>query len=223
MQQEAPARKLFGSQEPTHLITPPDVAYSDLEAVLDLAQVIGITLDPWQISFFEHALGRRIDEEGRSKWAAFNVVIELSRQNGKSILLELRALAGVFAFGEESVVYTAHDGKTVMNAFRRLVQIIETTPALKRRVQKMTSGNGKEAIYLRDPADPNNRYKHGGVITFRTRTADGGRGLTGDCVIIDEAQDATDDHTGALLPMMAARTEQGDPQIWYCPSTTRWS
>jgi hypothetical protein len=203
--QEAPSSRLLGSQTPTHLVAPPDIDYSDIEAVLELADMVGIVLDPYQREFLELGLGRRYTDDGGSKWAAYEAAIELSRQNGKSVIFELRALAGLFVFGERLIVYSAHKGETAMGAYARMVSLIEGAPELKRLVWKTPAANGKEAIILRDRS----------MIKFRTRTAGGGRGLTGDCVIIDEVQDATDDHIAALFPSLAAKSIEGDPQIWY--------
>ncbi|WP_221585566.1 hypothetical protein [Microbacterium sp. G2-8] len=196
---------LVGSQTPTHLLTPTDVDYSDVDAALEIADMVGIQLDPWQIDFLRHGLGRRRMPEGGSKWAAYEAGVELSRQNGKSVIFELRALAGLFVFGEQLIVYSAHKGQTAIQAYRRMVSLIEHAPDLKREVKGTPSANGKEAIILHS----------GAMIQFRTRTPDGGRGLTGDCVIIDEVQGARDDHVAALFPAMAAKSMSGDPQIWY--------
>ena len=212
MLQEATSRELVGSQTPTHLLVPPAVDYSDVEAVLDLADTVGITLDEWQAEFLTHGLGRRRTADGGSKWAAYEVALELSRQNGKSVIFEMRALAGLFVFDEQLIVYSAHKGETAMAAYVRMIELVEAAPELKARVHSTPAANGKEAIILRDPDNPR---KKGAMIKFRTRTAGGGRGLTGDCVIVDEVQDATDDHLAALFPSMAAKSQEGDPQIWY--------
>lgn len=212
MQQEETGSPLIGSQTPTHLLEPARVDYSDVEAVLELADIVGIDLDPWQADFLANGLGRMYTEDGGSKWSAYEVAIELSRQNGKSVIFEMRALAGLFVFGEQLIVYSAHKGETAMAAYARMVQLVESSPVLKRRVHSTPAANGKEAIILKHPDNPR---KKGAMIKFRTRTAGGGRGLTGDCVIIDEVQDATDDHIAALFPSMAAKSKHGDPQIWY--------
>ncbi|MGX9348147.1 hypothetical protein [Microbacterium sp. KNMS] len=212
MPEEETSSRLLGSQTPTHLVAPPDVDYTDLDAVLDIADMVGIKLDPYQVDFLRLGLGRRYTDEGDSKWAAYEAAIELSRQNGKSVIFELRALAGLFVFGEQLVVYSAHKSETALGAYRRMVELVDSAPALKSRVHSTPSANGKEAIILRSEKDPS---KPGAMIKFRTRTPGGGRGLTGDCVIIDEVQGATDDHIAALMPSLAAKSEQGDPQIWY--------
>ncbi|MEJ7795540.1 MAG: LAGLIDADG family homing endonuclease [Nocardioides sp.] len=125
-----------------------------------------------------------------------------------SVLFEVRTLYGLFIVREQMIVYSAHKGDTAMDAFRRIDDLIATDPELKREVKHVYTGNGKEAIHL----------KSGQLVKFRTRTSGGGRGLAGDLVMVDEDQDANDDHLAALFPLMAARSMHGDPQIWYAGS-----
>lgn len=190
----------MGCQTPTDALVP-KFHHTELQHVVGLAEMTGVQLDPWQKTILEGSLGRRAD----GQWSAPTVGVIVGRQNGKSALLEIRALAGLFLFNERLVVYTAHKGETVMGAFNRIVGLIEEIPEFNAEL-KPRSGikytNGKEAIELRD----------GRMIKFRTRTPDGGRGLSGDCVILDEAQNLNGDHISALLPTMLARP---NPQTYY--------
>lgn len=196
---------LVGNQLPTHHLVP-EAEFSRGDQAIKLADACGIVLDQWQKNFLIDALG--VTASG--KWAAPSVGLVVSRQNGKSVALEVMALAGLFLFDEQMVVYTAHNGETVMNAFARIVKIIQSVPALTRelapgRKQGITWTNGKEQVELRS----------GAVLKFRTRTADGGRGLSGDRVILDEAQDLRQDHIAALLPVQLAKP---NPQTVYAGS-----
>lgn len=215
------AELLLGSQEPTHKLVP-EFDHSDGHLAVEIADMVGLDLDVWQRNFIVDALGRRwipnplLAMPGESaiqaqadqlvsRWAATEVAIELSRQNGKSVGFEVRTLAGLFVFREKLIVYTAHKGETAMEAFRRVDDLIASDSELKAEVKQVRTGNGKEHILLHS----------GQMVKFRTRTAGGGRGLAGDCVILDEAQDLRDEHVGALFPVMAARSMHGDPQLWY--------
>jgi hypothetical protein len=123
----------------------------------------GLVLDPWQAFVLEHALGERAD----GRWAAFEVGVVVSRQNGKGAILEARELAGLFLLGERLVVHSAHQFDTSLEAFRRLLGLIEDTPDLDRRVKRVSRSHGEEGIEL----------KGGQRIRFRTRTKGGGRGF----------------------------------------------
>jgi hypothetical protein len=76
----------------------------------------------------------------------------VSRQNGKGAILEARELAGLFQFGEELILHSAHEYRTAMEAFRRILACLGR---LGRRINdnlfdvdgilvKVTNTNGEE-------------------------------------------------------------------------------
>lgn len=164
----------------------------------------GLELDPWEEFVLVNALGER---EG-GKWAAFEVGVEVSRQNGKGTLLEARELAGLFLLGERLIIHSAHQFDTSLEAFRRLEDLIDGCEDLSRRVKRVSRSHGEEGIELL------NRQR----IRFRTRTKGGGRGFTGDCLILDEAMVLSEAFHGALLPTLSARSVNANPQVWYTGS-----
>jgi hypothetical protein len=161
----------------------------------------GLVLDDWQAYVLAHSLGEKADGD----WAAFEVGIVAPRQNGKDAILEARELAGLFLLGERLIVHTAHLFDTSQEHFRRLCFLIEDTPELDRRVKKISQAHGKEGIELLG----------GQRIRFRTRTKGGGRGWSGDLVVMNEAMDVPEATLGALMPTLSARP---NPQIIYAAS-----
>jgi hypothetical protein len=176
------------------------------DEAVELAAMAGLFLDPWQQLVLRESLGERQD----GKWAAFEVGLVVARQNGKNALLEARELAGLFLLGERLIIHSAHEAATAAEAFRRLLDRIDSTPSLRKRVERVQRGKGVETIELRD----------GSRIWFRTRTKGGGRGFTADCVIFDEAMILPESVIGALVPTMSARSNstRTGPQIWYTGS-----
>jgi hypothetical protein len=69
-------------------------------------------------------------------------------------------------------------------------------------VKRIYNGNGEERIEMNG----------GARLLFKARTKTGGRGLTGDKVILDEAFALQPGHMGALLPTLSVRP---DPQVLY--------
>lgn len=207
---------LIGSQEPRIIYRPQGLELSGIgEEVIDLAELAGLTLDPWQADFIaescrtrEETYYNKYTKRYENKWAAFEVGLVVARQNGKGSILEARELAGLFLFGERLIIHSAHQFDTSQEAFERLLMLIEETPDLSREVARVSRSHGEEGITL----------KTGQRIRFRTRTKGGGRGFTGDCVILDEAMYLEDAQVGALMPTMAARSIHGNPQIWYMGS-----
>jgi phage terminase large subunit-like protein len=194
---------LLGVQEPRILWLPPSVSSAGGEAV-ELSRMAGLMLDPWE----EFILANSLNERPDGKWAAFEVGVVVPRQNGKGSILEARELAGLFLLGEQLLIHSAHLLDTSLEAFRRLLMLIEDTPDFDRRVMRVNKTNGAEGIEL----------KGGQRIRFRTRTKGGGRGHTGDVVILDEAMELFEAMLGALVPTMAARSIKGNPQLWYAAS-----
>lgn len=198
---DAPTESL-GAQLPRIWSVPPAVSSTGEEAI-ELAAMAGLELDPWQQFVLAQSLGERAD----GKWAAFEVGLVVSRQNGKGGLLEARELAGLFLLGERLIIHSAHQFDTSLEAFERLLALIESTPELSRRVRArgVSRSHGTEGIAL----------KSGQRIRFRTRTKGGGRGFTCDCLILDEAMIIPDAMHSALLPTLSARP---NPQVWYTGS-----
>lgn len=194
---------VVGQQTPRVHVVPPYVSSAGVEAI-EVAEVAGLYLDPWQKLVLTDALG----ETAAGRWAAYRVAVEVARQNGKGGILEARELAGLFAFGERLIIHSAHEQATSTEHFIRLLALMEGVPEFDRRILKVVRGKGQEAIVLRD----------GYRIFFKTRTGGGGRGFTGDLVVLDEAMILAAAFMGALVPTMAARSIEGDPQLWFTGS-----
>lgn len=187
---------LLGSQTPRLQLAPPEVASAAQDAI-DIYEACGQHLDPWQALCLRIGCGERVDAE----WAAFEVGVICQRQNGKGAVIEALMLASAFIWGNRVTIYAAHRGDTARATFRRVRALIEGTPDLARRLAKPIS-DSDEVITLR-----------GNVrLEFRTRTRSGGRGLTGDLVILDEALELDLDQIAALVPTMLARP---GAQLWY--------
>jgi phage terminase large subunit-like protein len=189
---------------PTVCSFPQDASTDVGRDAVMLAASAGLVLDPWQEFVIENALGTRED----GKWAAFEVWVNVPRQNGKGGILEARALAGLFLLEERYIIWSAHNFDTSKESFGRLESLIRETPALNSQVAKYRHSHGEEGIEL----------KNGARIRFRTRTTGGGRGFTADCVILDEAMFLNETFHWALLPTLSARSVTGNPQVWYTGS-----
>lgn len=180
---------------------PDGVSSSGAEAI-DLARMAGLVLDPWQ----ELVLDRSLVEREDGKWAAFEVGLVVPRQNGKGGILEARQLTELFLLAKgRTVIHSAHEFATSLEAFRRLLWLIEGTPELARRIKRVSKSHGDEGI----------EFIGGSRIRFRTRTKGGGRGFSCDLLMLDEAMFLPDAMVGALMPTLSARP---NPQTWYVGS-----
>jgi hypothetical protein len=196
----SPGAVLTGAQTPSHQLVPASRSSAGQEAV-ELAASAGLVLDPWEALVLERALGERED----GSWAALEVGLVVPRRNGKGAILEARELAGLYLFKEELILHSAHEFKTAAEAFRRLLILVQNTPDLERRVQRVRTSHGEEGLEL----------KGGHRLRFLARSTGSGRGFGGDTVILDEAYHLPATAVSALLPTMAA---QRNPQLWYASS-----
>jgi hypothetical protein len=190
--------RLVGDQRPRICWVPPhDQDQGDGAEAVGLAADVGLHLDDWEAFVLAESLNRR-----GGKWAAFEVGLLVSRQNGKGSILEARELAGLFLLGERLILHSAHEYKTAAEGFKRVLSLIEGSDMLRRRVRQVRTSHGEEGIELLD----------GSRLRFIARTTGSGRGFSGDCVLLDEAQNLPDAAVEALMPTMSARP---DPQLWY--------
>lgn len=178
----------------------------------------GYDLDPWQSWFLTQALGTLPD----ATWAASDVGLIISRQNGKGTVLEVRELGGLFVLGEELLIHTAHEFKTAAEHFRRVKAVFDDHPALRKRVRRISGSHGEEAIELFPQPTlifgPGRRQvtrRVAGRLRFLARSKGSGRGFSCDCLVYDEAMILSEDQVAASLPTMSARP---NPQIWYAGS-----
>ena len=83
----------MGSQEPTVRIAPNYQTSDGLKAA-KLLKVGGLQLDPWQMDILDDWLG--LTPAG--KWASTTCGGSVPRQNGKTLLLQSRATAGMLLY-----------------------------------------------------------------------------------------------------------------------------
>ena len=162
---------------------------------------IGRPLDPWQAAMVVDSFGLRSD----GYWASFEVVGLVPRQNGKGAFTEAIELGGLFLFGDQMIMHSAHLFKTAKQSFQRIVDIINGSDWLTARVNKITRARGDEEIELTKKAG-------GGRLLYFSRSHGAGRGFTGDKTVFDEAAYLTIEQYQAATPTLATVP---NPQIIY--------
>jgi len=183
--------------EPAYF-THPEYSRTLGDEVGELAALAGFAPDPEQQLLLDATFA--MDRYGYH--CAFEVCIICARQNMKTGFFKQVALGKAFILDRKLIVWSAHEFSTAQEAFRDLTELIESCPTLDRRVKQIHRGNGDEAIELLG----------GARIKFKARTKTGGRGLSGEDVVLDEGFALQPTHMGALLPTLSA---QPDPQVLY--------
>lgn len=182
---------------PAYLAIPPRVSSAG-EELVDFAATFGRRLDAEQALVVDAVLSEGPD----GNWAALEAAIICSRQNLKTFVLECVALGKAVLFGERLIIWSAHLFQTAQESFRDLDELVTNYDHLRKRVKVVSRANGDEGI----------EFTNGARIMFRARSKSGGRGLSGDTVILDEAFALQPEHLGALIPTLSARP---NPQILY--------
>lgn len=179
-----------GKQTPAFSLVPKCKA-NYWQDVRDLCRAYSLILDPWQEHVLEAALGEH--EDGR--WAATRVGLTVPRQSGKTALFEARELAGLLLFDEQLIIHSAHLVATALEGFQRIKFYFENFDDLRRKVRRIREANGEQAIEMMS----------GQRLMFRARARGGGRGLSPDVLMMDEAQILPEQAWASMLPSMSAR------------------
>jgi len=190
-------KKRIGSQTPSRsLILPYKTSLGD-EAVA-LYEKSGRTAFDWQ-RFIVNAILAKNDD---GLWTHMQFGYAVPRQNGKNEIIAIRELIGLK--NGERILHTAHRTTTSAAAFNRLLAILEEMGYEEDEDYTKIKATGREQIkFLRDGK---------GQIDFRTRSSTGGLGESFDLLVIDEAQEYTDDQRSALMYTIAASQ---NPQTVY--------
>lgn len=175
--------------------------YKEFKVVLDFFKGYGLIPDPWQELVLKDWMSKRPD----GKWAHSMCGLSVPRQNGKSLLLELRIIYGLVFLGEK-ILFASHEVRSSDQIFNRLASFFENPafPELNDLLRKngIRRANGQQGIYL----------DNGASVQFIARTKGGGRGFTVDALILDECQQLSADAYAALLPTTSAAPQQ-NPQV----------
>ena len=191
-----------GRQTPTtSRILPYDQTLGD-EAIR-LYESTGRKAQEWQQLLIYDIMARTDDD----LWTHSKFGYSVPRRNGKNEIVAIREMWGL-QYGE-NILHSAHRTTTSRSAWERLKALLDDAGI----DHKDSGALGQETIRIK---------KTGGTIHFRTRTSKGGLGEGFDLMIIDEAQEYTDDQETSLKYVVSASP---NPQTIYCgtPPTTESS
>lgn len=189
------------SHFPSQLANHPTFFSSLADDAIDLADLAGLELLPWEELIVRESLGERTD----GLWSAATVCLIVPRQNGKNVCVYARQLAGLFLLGEQ-IVHTAHEFATADDAWKQLKELIESCDLDDEMIHPHLHGGANVSL----------RHSNGGFIRYRARGNGAMRGLTKiGLFIADEAFAVTGQQMGAAKPIMQAADKR---QLWLTSS-----
>lgn len=196
----------LGRQTPTVELVLPYTSTQGPEAV-DLYNASGNTCQEWQALQLNNILAT--NEDGLYVHSTYGYSVP--RRNGKGEILIMRELEGVVNRGER-MLHTAHLAKTSSSAAYRLAKCLDNMGYTE--VIRVKKGEMYDKHYVFHKQFGLEKVeilgKGGGLVEFRTRTSKGGLGEGFDVLIIDEAQEYTDDQESSLKYVVS---DSPNPQI----------
>lgn len=164
---------------------------SRIDEVLPWLEQIDQKLLPWQ----EHVLRDMLKIDKNDNFIRKTNLLLVSRQAGKTHLARIRILAGLYLFGEKSIIAMSSNRAMALDTFRKVCELVEDTPLLRTQLKQIRVANGQESLELLNGA----RYE----IVAATR--DGSRGKTADLLFVDEVREISEEAWTAARPITRAR------------------
>lgn len=168
------------------------------KAAVELYEKSGRKAQEWQKVLLRHIMA--VNDDGL--WVHTKFGYSLPRRNGKNEILAMRELYAL-EIGE-NCLHTAHRTTTSHSAWERLKRIIEKAGYVEGEDFTSLRATGRERIEF---------LNTGGRVEFRTRTSTGGLGEGFDLLVIDEAQEYTEDQESSLKYVV---TDSKNPQTIFC-------
>lgn len=201
------ADKRYGRQTPTQSFILP---YQETlgERAIELYKQTQREPQPWQESLVYDV--RAVNEDGEFVHSKFGYSIP--RRNGKGEVLTITELDDLHA--GRRVLHTAHRATTSSSAAARLADLLRLMGYKEVQRVKKDEDYEKSYVYAKQfGLEKITLLDTGGTVDFRTRTAKGGLGEGFDTLIIDEAQEYTEDQQGSLQYVVS---DSPNPQIILC-------
>ena len=152
--------------------------------IKELAEKIGQPLLPWQELILNDMCA--VDADGM--FIKKSSLFCCARQSGKSHMLRMRVLAGLFCFGEKDILIMSSQRKMAIRSLEIIANIIDRNEFLRVQVlggdiqKAWRKTNGNERIIL----------ESGAQVEVVAANSDSSRGLTADVLWIDELREVNE-------------------------------
>lgn len=188
-------KPLMGVTKP-RLMTPALKGKSRGDEFAEFAEKCGYPLMPWQ----KYVSSDFLTYGNDGKYIKKLISLTISRQNGKTYLMAMRILFGLFVGGEKSIVAISSKRGMAEDTFNKVCNIVEQNAFLRNEAILVRGrvgyrGNGKQHLDLRNGA----RYE------VCAATADGTRGKSADLLVCDELASISVEAWDSAKPVTIAR------------------
>ena len=187
----------MGRQTPTKSFVL-DYDRSLFQEAVSLYERCGNTVMEWQRKMLKDIMAVRAD----GLWTHTKCGYSIPRRNGKTEVIYMRELYGLTK--GEQIAHTAHRATTSTSSFNKLKRLLIKAGFEEGKDFNSVRSKGNERIEM---------LTTDGVIQYRTRTGSGGLGEGFDLLVIDEAQEYTDDQSSALTYTVS---DSRNPQTILC-------
>ena len=190
------ARKRIGNQIPTKSLFLP-YEKSEYRKAIELYEKSGREPYEWQAELLKPMLALNSD----GLYTHPKMGLTVPRRNGKNEIIIVREIYGLE--NKQKIMHTAHRTMTSHSAWERLRDVLLECGYVENKDFTSLKAVGRERI----------EFASGGRVEFRTRTSTGGLGEGFDLLIIDEAQEYTEDQESALKYIVS---DSDNPQTVFC-------
>jgi phage terminase large subunit-like protein len=152
--------------------------------IAELAEKIGQPLLPWQRLILDDMSA--VDENGM--FIKKSSLFTCARQSGKSHMMRMRMLAGLFCFGEENILMMSSQRKMAIRSLEIMVLIVEKNDFLLKQVK----GGKIDTAWRRTTGNEGLHLENGNRIEVVAANSDSARGLTADVLWIDELREVSE-------------------------------
>jgi hypothetical protein len=168
--------------------------------------VLGVPPLPWQRWLLIHAMELRRDGKFRYR----TILVLVSRQNGKTTIVEVKNLWKMVVLHVALVIGTAQNLDIAEESWDKAVEIAESIPDIAQDIEHIDKTNGKKALKLAGKDEDGKPWASRWKIAAASRK--GGRGLSGDDVNLDELREH---HTWAAWAAVTKTTmARANAQVW---------
>lgn len=152
-------------------------------AVIEFAEVVlNVDLLPWQRWLLIHALETDPSDEKRFRFRT--VLVLVGRQNGKSMLTRVLIAYMMFIRGVSLILGTAQSLGIAEALWEQFVDMVYNADCLSEDIVKITYAKGGKRLVV-ETSVGKSEY------AVQSAARKGGRGLTGDLIVLDELREHT--------------------------------